>query len=222
MDYNLSQIENKKVKILAYSVSDRVLENIERILRLILENRRCEELYSPIYTCLKELLVNAVKANFKNIYFEGYTHFDKPDNPISYELGLKLFKLEMSRENAEYLSAIARKEDKKAEVMFNIIDNELKISVTNPVAMTAIEQENVNRKLNDARMCDDISDYFMKIEDDPNQEGAGLGLVLISIMLKNLGVTEDNFSIFSDENQTTASISIPLTQDTKEKFQSNL
>ena len=28
---------------------------------------------TTVYTCLKELLINAIKANFKNIYFEGYS-----------------------------------------------------------------------------------------------------------------------------------------------------
>jgi hypothetical protein len=214
--------QNKKIQINAYSIHENVLKNIETVLKGILDHFNCGELYSPVYTCLKELLVNAIKANFKHIYFEGYSSFANPDNPISYQMGLKLFKLEMSRENAAYLSRIAREEGKKAVVTFSLENRNLTLTIQNPVPMTEIEQDNVSRKLADARMCEDISDYFLKIEDDPNQEGAGLGLVLISIMLKNMGVPEDQFMLYSNKNETTASFCIPLTEDTRELYNSKL
>jgi hypothetical protein len=53
------------------------------------------------------------------------------------------------------------------------------------------------------------------VEDDPNTEGAGIGLVLIALMLRNLGVPEDKFVISSENNITYAYFSVPLQSEIK-------
>ncbi len=203
--------KNKKIRIIAYSVSETIEERLQSILEFILTRYECITLLSSIYTCVKELLINAVKANFKHIYFEGYTPQNEADKYIDYELSLKLFKLELSRENAAYFEELARRSDIKAQIDISISDDTLFLDITNPVTMTEREYNNVQRKLEDARSCSDISEYFMKVEDDPEKEGAGLGLVLVSIMMKNIGIPEENFTIQSLDNHTTARLVIPLT-----------
>lgn len=202
--------EGKKIRVQAYSVSDAIEQRVHEILKQILTFKGRPELISAIYTCLKELLINAVKANFKNIYFEDY-NIEEDEQGLEYQMALELFKLEISRDNAAELARIARRHDLSAEIIFQLRgENELVISVENPIEMTPTEKENVRRKLEDARMCNDISEYFLEVESDPNREGAGIGLVLIAIMLRNLGVTDDKFLIRSEGNRTLAEFSIPL------------
>jgi hypothetical protein len=206
----------KRIRIQAYSVSDTIEKRVQDILRLILSSYGREDLVSGIYTCLKELLINAVKANFKNLYFEDYSFENNPEINLDYETALKLFKLEISRENATHLARIARTKNLSAEIIFSITpEDELFISVENPIEMTELEKETVSRKLRDARKCDDISEYFLQVEDDPNTEGAGIGLVLIALMLRNLGVPEDKFVISSENNITYAYFSVPLQSEIK-------
>ncbi len=202
---------NKKIRMIAYSVSETIEERLQGILDYILKRYDCHALLSSIYTCVKELLINAVKANFKHIYFEGYAPKNEADKIIDYELSLKLFKLELSRENAAYFEELARRSDIKSQIDISISNGTLYLEISNPVAMTDREYKNVQRKLDDARSCEDISEYFLKIEDDPEKEGAGLGLVLVSIMMKNIGIPEEFFSIKSFDDHTTATLIIPLT-----------
>ncbi len=202
---------SKRIRIQAYSVSDTIEKRVQEILRLLLSSFNREDLVSGIYTCLKELLINATKANFKNLYFEDYSFDKNPGKNLDYETALKLFRLEISRENAGHLARIARSKKLSAEIIFSITEeNELFISVENPIEMTELEKETVSRKLEDARRCNDISEYFLEVEDDPNREGAGIGLVLIAIMLRNLGVQENKFTISSEDGVTYASFSVPL------------
>ncbi len=201
---------NKVIRIQAYSVSDEVEHRVQYTLDLILRKHHRPDLTAPIYTCIKELLINAVKANFKNIYFEDYTPKNQADRIINYNVALKLFKLEMSRENAHHLERLARDEDMKAEIVFQMTDEKLHVIVTNPATMTDLEKQNVEKKLRAARECFDIGDYFQKYDDSEEDEGAGLGIILISIMLRNMGVTERDFFILSEKGNTTASIKIPL------------
>jgi acid phosphatase class B len=167
----------------------------------------------PVYTCLKELLINAVKANFKNIYFEGYSSKKSSESIIDYELALKLFKLELSRENARHLERLARMYDMKAEVTIQTMDNKLYITVINPVEMTEREKNNVQYKLECGNRYNDIAEYFAENDNDVSaeaDEGAGLGIILISLMLKSMGAGNRDFVITSENKQTTAVLKIPL------------
>ena len=71
----------------------------------------------------------------------------------------------------------------------------------------------VKQKLRDADSCRDLADYFMKHMHDPYREGAGLGLILIMMMLKSLQAPRDSLVIESEKNSTTAYLKIPLIGD---------
>ena len=203
---------NKRIRILAYSVSDYVEHRMKEILEIVFTKYNKPDMVPPVYTCLKELLINAIKANFKNIYFEGYSSKNSSESILEYELALKLFKLELSRENAEYLEKLARDADMKAEVVIQPGPGDLKITVTNPVEMTDREKNNVRFKLECATRYNDISEYFIDNEtlDEDAEEGAGLGIILISMMLRNMGGSEKDFTIVSENNRTVASLRIPM------------
>jgi hypothetical protein len=199
--------------VVAYSISDDVELQVRAILHDILEIHNCQDLLAPIYTSVKELIINAIKANFKNIYFEDYAPKNKSDEMIKYETALQLFQLEMSRENARNLERIARKQGIKAEIDFWTVENMLHVIVSNPVRMTEMELNNIKQKLVDAEQCVDLADYFLQNIDDPHREGAGLGLILIMMMLKSLQAPKDSLVIMSDDEKTRAYLKIPLVNE---------
>ncbi|MFC1669023.1 hypothetical protein ACFL20_01410 [Spirochaetota bacterium] len=210
--------QNKRIDLFAYSVSREMEKDIREILKLILEKQGYPELREVIYTCLKELVVNAVKANFKNIFFEDYKEIDKLSSLINYYTALQVFKLELSREEASYLGELAQRSNLKVEIHFETKGSDLCLTVINPVPMIKIEQENVMRKLNDARKCENIAEYFKVNEVDPHKEGAGLGLILVTLMLKSLGIPGENFTVKSYVDRTVAKLIIPLTDKTLGRF----
>ncbi|MBN2159987.1 MAG: hypothetical protein JW807_11380 [Spirochaetes bacterium] len=204
---------NKKIKILAYSVSEYVEQRMKEVLTLIFRKYNNPSMVPPVYTCMKELLVNAVKANFKNIYFEGYSSKNRSESIIDYDIALRLFKLELDRENAGYLEGLARRFEMKAEVLIHADDRALTIHVTNPVEMTEREKINVQYKIECASRFNDISEYFEATDgetDEDGEEGAGLGIILISMMLRSMGACGADFTIVSADNKTIASLRIPL------------
>lgn len=200
-------------RVVAYAITDTVENEVRSVLSSILDSHDCVDLLAPIYTSIKELIINAIKANYKNIYFEGYNPKVKSDQLINYETALRLFQLEITRENAVTLEEFARKSDIKTEIEFWTIEKVLHVLVTNPVKMTDTELANVKRKLVDAEHCKDLADYFLSNMDDPHREGAGLGLILIMMMLKSLRAPKDSLVISSDTNKTIAYLKIPLIND---------
>jgi hypothetical protein len=196
--------------VVAYAITDDVENRVKGILSEILEEHHCPDLFAPVYTSVKELLINAIKANYKNIFFENYSPRSGLHKTFDYHTGLQLFQLEMNRENANYLERIARNEDIKAEIALWAADDVLHVEVINPVTMTDIELHNVKKKLSDAESCRDIAEYFIRNIDDPLREGAGLGLILIVMMLKSLGAPTESLAISSNMNRTTAYLRIPI------------
>ncbi len=168
---------------------------------------------APIFISVKELIINAIKANFKNIYFEDYAPKNSSNEIIKYEKALELFQLEISREKSKYFENFARKDDIKAVIDLWTDEKTLHIQVVNPVKMTETELQNVKKKLLDAENCRDLADYCIKNIDDPYREGAGLGLILIIMMLKSLQAPKDSLVITSEPNRTTAYLRIPLVKD---------
>ncbi len=202
-------------RVIAYSVSEDVEMQVREILMEILRNHNCDDLMAPIYTSIKELIINAIKANFKNIYFEDYAPKNDSHDIIKYEKALELFKLEISRENSNYFEKFARRDDIKATIDLWTEENTLHVQVANPGIMTDTEFNNVIKKLRDAENCRDLADYCMKNINDPYREGAGLGLILIMMMLKSLKAPRDSLMITTGPSRTTAYLRIPLVHDFK-------
>ncbi len=211
--------KNMKVKLIAYSVSPTIEERTKRVLRHFLERCGCVELHGAVYTVVKELLINAVKANYKNIYFEDYNPKNRAAELIGYNTALQLFKLELNRDESDYFVRAARRKGICAEMVIGLERDTLVVSVTNPVPMTDIEMENVVRKLFDAGNCECMADYFLINEDDPNTEGAGLGLVLVTMILKSLGVDLSTFGVVSRDGKTEASFRVMLNEDTMRQYE---
>jgi hypothetical protein len=205
--------KTNSARIVAYAITDTLENEVRAVLTSILACHNCDDLLAPIYTSIKELIINAIKANYKNIYFEGYNPKVKTDQIINYETALRLFQLEITRENSMTLEEFARRSNIKAEIEFWTIEKVLHVLVTNPVKMTDTELANVNRKLVDAENCKDLADYFLSNMDDPHREGAGLGLILIMMMLKSLRAPKDSLVISSDSDKTSAYLKIPLIND---------
>jgi hypothetical protein len=191
---------------------------LRRILEEILSNFGCREIINPLFTCIMELLNNALKANYKNIYFENYHHLE--NRHIDYPTALKLFKLEISREE-RILQNKAVEMHMNAEILLRMLGDMFHFSVSNPVQMTADEYLNIMTKIEVAQNCSNLTDYFLKNQDDPFQEGAGLGIVLILIILKSLGGGRENLSIRSENNCTVASIILPLNNSTLQAYRKN-
>ncbi|MBP7735836.1 MAG: hypothetical protein KA369_07680 [Spirochaetes bacterium] len=206
----MSEKKANSARVVAYTISDDIEKQIRRIILDILTAHERTELMAPIFASVKELIINAIKANYKNIYFEDYDPKNKSHEIIDYNKALELFKLEISRENINIFEEFARRDDLKAVIDLWTADKTLHVKVMNPVRMTETETINVNKKLTDAENCRDLADYCIKNIEDPHREGAGLGLVLIKMMLKSLNAPNDSLVISTDKNNTTAYLKIPL------------
>ncbi|HQO39289.1 MAG TPA: HDOD domain-containing protein [Spirochaetota bacterium] len=198
-------VNREPVRITFKYASDDLLILINAILvRMLICN---DQLYlmNSLLTMVRELVVNALKANAKRIYFKK-KNLDI-NNSSDYSTGRASFKEEIIGDFDFIRSDIVQSD---YSVNLNIIpqDDRTVISVRNNAAMLPVEQERINKRLALALACESFGDIYDQVEDDT--EGAGLGLVLIIMFIKSMGLNTSAFSITSDEDSTVSSITIPL------------
>lgn len=173
-----------------------------------------EQMVEYLIYSLGELITNSKKANTKRIYFrdKNLNIFDSDD----YEEGMKDFKTVTLNNINYYLQ-----EQKNAGLYIKLIlqarNHKIRIDVRNNVELTVFEYKRIHDKLARAEQYTSVNDALAQILDDT--EGAGLGLVIIILMLEKIGLTEENFQILSENGETINRIILPISETTTNGLQ---
>ncbi|RHX88375.1 MULTISPECIES: histidine kinase [Leptospira] len=203
-------IENGKILSLkTHRMTHSVEEHIQEAVGLILDKVTHPTLVPTVYTIIKELAINACKANQKRIFFEekGLDLNDAAD----YEKGVREYKNIFSEAMSELYGQKARKEGYYCLITFHYSFDGIRIEVINNAPVTQQEEKSLREKLEKGMRYNDIAQFYLDNAD--NTEGAGIGLALILIMLKGEGIDPSYFRIIIREDVTIARLEIPLTPD---------
>jgi putative nucleotidyltransferase with HDIG domain len=180
---------------------------LDKVLESFLAELGQEKLKEPLSYCLRELAVNAKKANTKRVYFmeKGLDLHNEQD----YESGMKNFKQETFDNIAFYLQK-QKELGMYIKVIFQTKGASLIIGVRNNVEITKKEQIRVFDRLARSRAFASLEEAFSTVLD--SSEGAGLGIVILVLMMKKIGLTEECFSIDSEDGETVATLTIPFSE----------
>ncbi|MDR1419148.1 MAG: HDOD domain-containing protein [Treponema sp.] len=186
---------------------------IEQVITVFLRLVNQEKLKDYIVYCVQELSVNAKKANTKRVYFnERGLDLSNPDD---YKEGMTNFKENTLNNIAHYLQ-LQKDQGLYIKLIFQIKNNIVHIEVRNNVAVTKTELIRIHDKLARSRQYNNLEDALSQVLDD--SEGAGLGLVILVLMLKKMGLDEHCFDITGTDKETIARIVIPLEQTQVESY----
>ncbi|MDR2499518.1 MAG: HDOD domain-containing protein [Treponema sp.] len=178
---------------------------IAQVVEVFLKLADQEKLKPYIVYCVQELMVNAKKANTKRVYFaERGLDLEKPDD---YELGMARFKEDTLGNIAHYL-----RRQKELGLYIKLIlqskKNTIYIEVRNNAAITKRELIRIHDKIARSRQYENLEEAMFQVLDD--SEGAGLGLVIMILMLNKMGLNEDCFDILGTGKETIARLAVPL------------
>ncbi|MFN4244594.1 MAG: histidine kinase [Brevinematia bacterium] len=202
--------EGKYFFIKFYSISEEIERRINIVITKIFEKYNRSDLSDVIYVCVKELVLNSSKANIKRIVFEE-NNVDISDEK-SFIVGMMKFKEELSEMNLpKYLPKLIDK-DLYISVAFYHSPDGVRIEVVNNVRITKFEDRRIREKLKKAMGYDDISQFYLEQGDE--LEGAGLGIALIVMLLKGVGIDPSLFRVSGpNNNYVLARIEVPLTEN---------
>jgi hypothetical protein len=86
--------------------------------------------------------------------------------------------------------------------------NTITVEVRNNAVATATEMARVRDRLDLSRRCDSLGDALAQPLDET--EGAGLGLLMVVLTLRKIGLGEDSFDVKTTATETIARIRIPM------------
>lgn len=183
------------------------------ILRVFLEELNQNQMIEYLSYCLNELITNAKKANTKRVYFK----LKKLDisNLADYEQGMKSFKSD-TLDDINYYLSLQKKAGLYVRLILQFRNNKIKIEVRNNSDLTVFEYKRIHDKLSRAQQYTSIEQALDQVID--NSEGAGLGLIIMILMLEKIGLTEENFQVLCENGETITRIILPLSQKTQSEI----
>lgn len=158
-----------------------------------------------VLAALKETVTNTIKANVKRIYFRELQA--DIQNPLVYKNKITGFK-KSYLDNKEKYEDLLFKNNYVVLVSFIHNKDAIRIRVMNNVKLSPEEVDRINQRIEKAKSYNDLAEAFMEKGDET--EGAGLGLIMTLMMLKNDGLGASSYRVESQGNNTSVIIDIPI------------
>ena len=185
---------------------------LHAVTETLLKEFNRSDLLDVVYTGIKELVMNATKANLKRILIKekGFN----PDDPAQYDECMRLFKRNIAEDKIRSYKQSFRDNDLPVTVTFYYASGKaLMLKIKNNFTLLPQEEERVRDKFANAQQYTDILQFYTNHADET--EGAGMGLSLVGILLQQSGIDKHQFSIYSSKryHETIARLEIPLVDD---------
>jgi len=187
-----------------------------------------EELQKPnfgdfVFQIIYELINNSIKSNLKRIFFikNNYSF----ENTEEYSKGLEEFKKYyqhlFKNQNLHNHRDLIKKEEwieelkdlgLKVHLTVDIDTKRILIYVINNTRILPEEEKRLRKSLSIAMHSKDLIDFMIHYG-QINEEGEGLGLPLVVLLIKEAGFKPEYFRVFKDDQNTIARIEFPLSSE---------
>lgn len=181
------------------------IDRIEQALDVCLAALGQEQMKEGLFFCVRELVNNAKKANNKRVYFKE-RELDIA-NPADYERGMRSFRDDVFSSVPHYLARMTEL-GYYIDVTIQRRNQSLELRVSCNIEMVPKEHARVYDRIAHSRAFDTVEEAFGSVLDD--SEGAGLGLTIVLLYLRKLGLPEDAFDLSSHSGVTTARLTVPF------------
>ncbi|MCK4777136.1 MAG: HDOD domain-containing protein, partial [Actinomycetia bacterium] len=204
----LLEITKKKRPIaLKAAINEKAKKSYDLVLIGLLEILDKSNYRNPILFCFNELYNNTLKANIKRVYFhEKKLDINDPADSLKGLLSMK----EDTENNIDHYYKLHNKENLYIHGIFRIVDHGLKIMIINNTPLTEHEFKRINERITTANRIQNMAEAYEILDET---ESAGFGIVMIIMMMKNMGLSADEFTIRqNDKGETISSIFIDFTR----------
>lgn len=200
-------IDERNVKFRAYALLPATEQGIHYAIDHVLAEKERPDLRFAVYMIVKELAMNAVKANLKLTYFSEINV--GLEDGEQYRWAIKRFHDLLDEDWAFMYAVKSRERSMFVEICFICDSDQLTIRVVNNRPISDFELARFRKKLSIALAADDMQEYALS-GGDP-EEGAGMGLMLIVNILRSLDLPLDALQIGADGSRATVvQFQIPL------------
>lgn len=193
-------------------------QEIEHLLTIVVgaifEHLKRPKLGTTIVYVLKELVMNASKANTKRVYFTN-CGLDIT-KPTDYQQGMRNFKAEVFSNFAKYIPLL-EEHGFYIRVDFKIVNDWLLIQITNNSSICSAEKEKIAERIRSAARFKTIEEVLSSGLDE--SEGGGFGIIIGLLMLRRLGLSDQVINFIFENNATKVVLKIPVNLLAKEELE---
>ena len=184
---------------------------LEKILSDIFHTCNRPELSSPVFMAVRELIQNATKAGLKRIVFDDLKI--NPESKDEYASGIKQFCTIIHSDRVVPYRVQLNEKNRPYRIRIDYINGAVMIQVISRFSLYTIEEKNIRQKFSNLNASCNLYEFYMRHSD--MSEGAGMGIALVSFLLKNSGINCRNFTIFTDDEkeETVSRVIIPVEED---------
>ena len=183
--------------------SDSDFNIIDSFLARILSRNNKLYLLETVISILRELVLNAAKANYKRIYFSE-KGLDIND-PRDYDRGMTSFRNLISKQ--QVLQDKLKNNDYWIRITCIPGSTEVIIETENNAVPTKQELQRIEERIDKAQNIKSFSHTYDAVFD--TLEGAGLGLLLTILLMKNAGLDHEHFKLICQRDSFLARLTIP-------------
>jgi putative nucleotidyltransferase with HDIG domain len=193
--------------VTTFTMSREIESYIEEVIAFFLKYAGKEDLKDYIVYSVLELAANAKKANTKRVYFiERGLDISKD---YDYMIGMEYFKESTLGKMSHFLE-LQKERGLYIRLALQMREGLIQIEVRNNAVAVRTELTRINDRLARSRQYQSLDEAFSQILDD--SEGAGLGLIILVLMMRKIGLNEDCFNVSSNEKETVVRLTIPMDQ----------
>ncbi len=187
-------------------VSKGVESDINSLLAKILSRYDKLYLYEALEPVVRELVQNAVKANMKRVYFTSM-NLDIADD-ADYEKGMREFR--RVAYHPELLKDMLMNSIYRIVVKIRKRDAGMDIDIINNARIMPRELERLHYRIEKAVQCRNFTEAYENVYDAT--EGAGLGIILSAMLLKNAGMDVRIITLAPEVDSMKVSLAVPFEQ----------
>lgn len=160
-------------------------------------------LYDTIESVVREFVQNSVKANMKRVYFKSRNLDIMKES--DYEKGMLKFR-EVAY-NPDLLKEKFMASGYRTVIKLRDQAGGIGIEISNNVVITPGEKERINFRIRKAAESRNFTETYENMYDAT--EGAGLGIILAAMLLKNAGIDPGMLDISTDSDKVRVRFVIP-------------
>jgi hypothetical protein len=181
-----------------YHIQGKIFNSeIENQLKEVFEMNKKYPFFSKnqiiIEMIIKELIQNCIKAHLKRWILQRYKL--NPHNPIDYQKCLRILKHILYFIRLEELSKNFKDYEYYYDVFLSFNHKLLILHIVNEGNLFPPEEQRIRNKFQERIDSNNLYDYYLKYGD--TEEGSGMGIAMIIMLLKKLGYDARHFVIFN-------------------------
>ena len=187
------------------ALTSEVKTRIDEAISVSMKSAGRAKLAGPLAYCVHELVDNAIKANIKRMYFAelGLDISDSRD----YAAGMIGFRESALCGDSGYLN-LQKESGLYVKLVLRMCENRFHISIRNNAIATSSELARIQNRLSPAWRNGNLNDVMDRVFDE--SEGAGFGLVSLSMLLGKIGLHESRLVICVSDTETIAQLTVPV------------